>query len=71
MSIDWEKFDYSSIGDNILERFFNEGHGIKEVGDYNDLLKLPKVFDDETKIENLEKYGVEETKETKVDDIKK
>jgi len=71
MSIDWEKFDYSSIGDNILERFFNEGHGIKEVGDYNDLLKLPKVFEDETKIENLEKYGVEETKETKVDDIKK
>jgi len=66
MSIDWEKFDYSSIGDEILERLFNEGHRIIEVGDYNDLLNLPKVFEDETKTENLEKYGVEETK---VDDI--
>lgn len=60
--MDWEKFNYGSIGENILDRFFNEGHGIKEIGDINDLLKLPKTFDDE-----LEKVGVEETK---TDDVK-
>jgi len=55
--MDWDKFNYSTIGDNILDRFFNEGHGIKTVGDLNDFLKLPKVFNDE-----LKKFGVEETK---------
>jgi len=57
--MDWDKFNYSTIGDNILDRFFNEGHGIKKVGDYDDLLKLPKVFDDEN---DLKKIGVKETK---------
>jgi len=37
MNLDW---------DNALVRLFNEGHEIKQVGDYNyDLWKLPKVFD--------------------------
>jgi len=62
--MDWEKFNYSSIGDNILDRFFNEGHGIKEIGNYDDFLKLPKTFDDE-KV-GLEKFGVEETKTEEV-----
>jgi hypothetical protein len=57
--MDWDKFNYSTIGDNILDRFFNEGHGIKTVGDINDFLKLPKVFNDENE---LKKFGVEETK---------
>ena len=37
--MDWEKFYYSTIGENILDRFFNEGHVINTIGDYNDLLK--------------------------------
>lgn len=66
--MDWDKFNYSTIGDNILDRFFNEGHGIKTVGDINDLLKLPKEFDDE-----INEVGVEETKneEEKKDENKK
>ena len=65
--MDWDKFNYSTIGENILDRFFNEGYEIKTVGDYNDLLKLPKVFNDEKeetkKEEEIKKVGVEETKE--------
>jgi len=61
--MDFDKFNYSTIGDNILDRFFNEGHGIKEIGNYNDFLKLPKVFDDENE---LKKFGVEETKTEEV-----
>jgi hypothetical protein len=64
--MDWEKFNYSTIGENILDRFFNEGHVINTVGDYNDLLKLPKVFNDEkeeTKTEiEIQKIGIEESK---------
>ena len=62
--MDWDKFNYSTIGDNVLDRFFNEGHGIKEIGNYNDFLKLPKTFDDE-KVE-IKKFGVEETKTEEV-----
>ena len=67
--MDWDKFNYSTIGDNILDRFFNEGHGIKTVGDINDFLNLPKVFDDE---KDLKGIGVEETKneDDKNDEVK-
>jgi len=37
MNIVWENFIYSTIVDNVLEIFYNEGHGIKEFGDQNDL----------------------------------
>lgn len=62
--MDWEKLNYSSIGDDILDRFFNEGHEIKNVGNYDDFLKLPKTFEDE-KV-GIEKFGVEETKTEEV-----
>ena len=65
--MDWDKFNYSTIGDNILDRFFNEGHGINKVGDINDLLKLPKTFDEN----DLKKVRVEETKNEEVKDEEK
>ena len=65
--MNYEKFNYSEIGPNILERFFNEGKEIMEPKGLEDLLKLsmnpeiekPIVKESEPDI----KVGVEETKD--------
>jgi len=41
MDLDITKFMYNDIGNDILQKMFNEGKEIKKIGDYNDLLKLP------------------------------
>ena len=52
--MDLSKFIYSDIGENILERFYNEGKELNLMGNLNDYLSLPMN-------ENL--VGKEETKE--------
>ena len=59
--MDLNKFIYSDIGENILERFYNEGKGIKTIGSIDDYLSLPM---------NEEFLGKEETKEETKDQSK-
>lgn len=72
--MNYDKFNYSEIGPNILERFFYEGKEIVKPGGLEDLLKLPmnpeleKKTDvtDVTDVKECEsdiKVGVEETKD--------
>ena len=65
--MNYEKFNYSDIGPNILERFFNEGKEIIKPGGLEDLLKLPMNPEMEKPIvkeyESDIKVGVEETKD--------
>ena len=39
--MDISKLIYSDIGENILDRFFNEGKEIVQPGSFEDYLKLP------------------------------
>ena len=48
-NIDFQKLIYNDIGENILDRLFNEGHVVKSFGTFEDYLNLPKT---EFKIEN-------------------
>ena len=41
--IDFQKFIYNDIGENILDRLFNEGHEVKSFGTIEDYLNLPKT----------------------------
>ena len=59
--MDLNKFIYSDIGENILERFYNEGKGIKTIGSIDDYLSLPM---------NEEFLGKEETKDQLKEEIK-
>ena len=59
--MDLSKFIYSDIGENILERFYNEGKEIKTLGSTNDYLNLPM---------NEEFLGKEETKDELKEEIK-
>ena len=59
--MDLNKFIYSDIGENILERFYNEGKGIKTIGSIDDYLSLPM---------NEEFLGKEETKDELKEEIK-
>ena len=65
--MNYEKFNYSEIGPDILERFFNEGKEIIKPWGLEDLLKLPMNPEIEKPIvkesESDIKVGVEETKD--------
>lgn len=65
--MNYEKFNYSEIGPDILERFLNEGKEIIKPGGLEDLLKLPMNPEIEKPIvkesEPNIKVGVEETKD--------
>ena len=42
-NIDFQKLIYNDIGENILDRLFNEGHVVKSFGTFEDYLNLPKT----------------------------
>ena len=66
--IDFQKLIYNDIGENILDRLFNEGHGVKSFGTYKDYLNLPKSefkIDDVKSSDKEQKIEEEQSSEKK------
>jgi len=62
--MDLSQFMYHEINKDgfILDRLYNQGHGVKQIGNLEDLLKLPLTYEDNKK----EGVGVEETKDDNI-----